>query len=94
MAGLTQTTEDLIRGENIISREAAEKGLADLLDFFARYSKIRKSVTVVGSECPAAELLTVDSESGLLPAERINKIMSYGTDTSNYDGSKLIDSYH
>ena len=75
----------------IISREAAEKGLADLLDFFARYSKIRKSVTVVGSECPAAELLTVDSESGLLPAERINKIMSYGTDASNYDGSKLID---
>lgn len=48
-------------------------------------------MTVVASACKAAELLTIDSESGILPAERINKIMSYGTDTSNYDGSKLLD---
>lgn len=75
----------------VISRSVADKGLSTVLDFFARYSEIRKNVTVVASVCKAAELLTIDSESGILPAERINKIMSYGTDTSNYDGSKLLD---
>ena len=75
----------------VISRSVADKGLSAVLDFFARYSEIRKNVTVVASACKAAELLTIDSESGILPAERINKIMSYGTDTSNYDGSKLLD---
>ena len=75
----------------VISRSVADKGLSTVLDFFARYSEIRKNVTVVASACKAAELLTIDSESGILPAERINKIMSYGTDTSNYDGSKLLD---
>lgn len=75
----------------IISRSVADKGLSTVLDFFARYSEIRKNVTVVASACKAAELLTIDSESGILPAERINKIMSYGTDTSSYDGSKLLD---
>lgn len=75
----------------IISRSVADKGLSTVLDFFARYSEIRKNVTVVASACKAAELLTIDSGSGILPAERINKIMSYGTDTSSYDGSKLLD---
>lgn len=75
----------------VISRSVADKGLSTVLDFFARYSEIRKNVTVVASACKASELLTVDSESGILPAERINKIMSYGTDTSSYDGSKLLD---
>lgn len=75
----------------IISRSVADNGLSTVLDFFARYSEIRKNVTVVASACKAAELLTIDSESGILPAERINKIMSYGTDTSSYDGSKLLD---
>lgn len=75
----------------VISQSVADKGLSPVLDFFARYSEIRKNVTVVASACKAAELLTIDSESGILPAERINKIMSYGTDTSNYDGSKLLD---
>ena len=75
----------------VISQGVADKGLSPVLDFFARYSEIRKNVTVVASACKAAELLTIDSESGILPAERINKIMSYGTDTSSYDGSKLLD---
>ena len=75
----------------VLSQGVADKGLSPVLDFFARYSEIRKNVTVVASACKASELLTVDSESGILPAERINKIMSYGTDTSSYDGSKLLD---
>ena len=75
----------------VLSRETLEKGLSPILDFFSRYSEIRKNVTVVASQCKAAELLTVDGETDILPAERIEKIMSFGTDSSNHDGSRLMD---
>ena len=74
----------------IFSRSCFEEGISAILDFFIRFSQIRKNVSVVCTEKNSAELFEIESDSFMVPANRISKIANSNQSNVNFPESDLI----
>lgn len=75
----------------ILGKEVVENGLSEVLDYFVRDNEIRTNASLLCTDTKAQELLNIDSEGSMMPAQRIARIIEAGQYNAKTAKGELMD---